>query len=105
MQAVMADLGQVGTDARTESFSAVGQDCAQLSAAVTNLQADGPMPYRPAEKWLARALALWNEGAAQCEAGANSENPEMLVQSADEVNKGTNDLGRATKLVGGLIGS
>ncbi len=105
MQAVTADLDQVGTDAKAENFLAVARDCQQLSTAVTNLQTDGPMPYRPAEKWLARALALWNEGAAQCAAGASSENPAILVRSGGEVNKGTNDINRTTRLVSDLIGS
>jgi hypothetical protein len=104
LQTVMADMGQISADAKTENFAAVEHDCVQLASAVTKLQANGPMPDDRAEKWLARALAEWNEGAAQCEAGANSENSEMMVQSADEVNQGTNDLARVTKLVSNLIG-
>jgi hypothetical protein len=105
LQAVTAALDAAGADGTAGNLSAMAQDCGRLSTAIANLQAIGPMPYHPAEKWLAKALALWSESAAQCQAGASSDNAESLEQATIEMNKGNNDLGRATSAIDRLSGS
>lgn len=63
------------------------------------------MPYRPAEKWFARALSKFGESAAECQAGASSQNVSALAQALSEENAGIAGLTKATKAINALTNS
>jgi len=78
------------------SFSAMGRACQKLSWAVQALQAAGPIPYRPAERWLARSLALYSQAATDCQAGVRTRSPSTLAQAISDESRGSTDLNRVT---------
>jgi hypothetical protein len=104
INAIVSALQSIQTDADAGNFAATASDCAQLGSAVTSLQSAGPMPYAPAEKWLARGLALYSESAAECQAGASSENAAQISQATAEENQADTDLTNATNAIKNLDG-
>jgi hypothetical protein len=91
MSSALTTISQSGT-----SFSAMGSACQQLSSAVVTLQSAGPIPYRPAERWLARSLALYSQAAADCQAGVQAESASELQQAVSDEGNATTDLNRVT---------
>lgn len=104
INAIVTDLGAIQSDGDAENFSAVASDCQALSTAVTNLQAVGPLPYPPAERPLARALAHYSEAASACVAGASTENAQQIAQATTDMTEGDTFLGRATAAIKNLGG-
>jgi hypothetical protein len=94
-------LGQAGA-ASPEDFPAMSAACAQVSAAVTAMDDAGPVPYAPAERWMARALAQFSAGSADCQAGVQGSDVSLLQKSAAAINAGSADLVRATKAIQSL---
>ena len=92
------------TSKDANNMAALGGACQQISQAVTGMQSVGPVGYRPLEKWLARALAQYSTGAAECTAGANATSASMLAAATTAINKGNYDLGKATAVIGRLGG-
>jgi hypothetical protein len=91
--------------AQAGDFTATAQACSTLSTAVANMEAAGPMPYHPAEKWFARALSKFDESAAECQAGASTQNVSALAQALSEEDAGLADLTKATKAINRLDNS
>jgi hypothetical protein len=105
LDSITADLGAVSQDAGDGDYPAVGHDCAALSSDIATAQADGPVPYHPVEKWFARALSKYGEAAAECQAGAGTEDVSSIEQATAEFDAGSTDLAKATKAITSLIGS
>jgi len=105
LDAIGAALGSIGTDGEAGSFPAVAQDCSQLSAAIAGIQAAGPIPGPKAQRPLARALSLYGEAAAQCTAGAKTQDTPAIEQATAEMTQGEVYLGRTTRVIKSLNGS
>jgi hypothetical protein len=93
---LVAALGKAGA-ASPSDFPAMSAACSQVASAVTAMDDAGPIPYHPAERWIARALAEFSAGASDCQAGAQGQNVALLQKAAAEVTAGTTDLGKTTK--------
>jgi hypothetical protein len=70
LAAIVVALEAMTSDGKAGKFSAVAQDCSQLSIAIANIRAVGPIPDRRAERPFAKALVLYSEAAVQCQTGA-----------------------------------
>jgi hypothetical protein len=99
------DMTAIYADIQAGNYSAVGQDCAQVSTDVTNAQALGPVPYPRAERWMARALAKYSESAAQCQAGVSSQDASAIEEANADMGQGTADIGKAVKAMDALDNS
>jgi hypothetical protein len=105
LNSIVTALGAISTDGQAGNFSAVAQDCQQLSTAIANTQAAGPIPDRRAEKWFAKALALYSEAAAQCTAGADTQDASAIEQATAEMSQGDVYLTKTTRVIKALNGS
>jgi hypothetical protein len=70
--------------------------CAAVAAGATAVQSAGPVPYAPAEKWLAKALAEYSAGASDCQAGVQGSDGALLQKSAAEIVLGNTDLAKSS---------
>ena len=100
----MAALGSIGTDGEAGSFPAVAQGCSQLSTAIADIQAVGPIPDPKAERPFAKALSLYGEAAAQCTAGAATQDASAIEQATAEMTQGDVYLGKTTRVIKSLNG-
>lgn len=78
--------------------------CRKISTAVTTAQEAGPVPYKPAERWFARALAQYSVAAADCQAAAQSGDVAMIRSSSAHLGRGSADLVKATSAIRKLDG-
>jgi len=104
MQAITTELGDLQSDAEAGNLSALGSDCAQLATDVSNLQAVGTLPYAPAARPLTRALSLYSQSAALCQAGANQDDAADIEQATTDLNRANVFLGRAVNRIKKLNG-
>jgi hypothetical protein len=101
---IVAAENNVAQQAGAENFSGAAQACAGLATAVSNEEANGPIPDRRAEKWFAKALSKYDTAAAECQAGASTQNVSALIQAANDMNMGTTDLDKVTDVIKTLSG-
>ncbi len=87
------------------NFTGMAQACAELSSAVSNTEAAGPIPYRPAERWFARGLAKYDQAASECQAGASSQDATAMQRAATDFSEGNADVARADKTIKALSGA
>lgn len=98
LDAALRDAGKANPD----DFTALSAACSKVVAAVTAVQSAGPLPYKPAERWLARALAQYSAGSADCAAGTQSGDAREIEESASHVSQGSVDLGKMNKALSRL---
>ena len=94
----LGDAGKTDPD----NFTAMGDACQKVGTAVTSMQSAGPMPYPPAQKWLARALAQYSQGSADCQAGVQAGDARVIAEGVSHISHGTRDLEKATAALGAL---
>ncbi len=81
---------------------AVGRACAKIAAAVQAVQAKGHVPDATVQRWLSDALALFRDGARECEVGADTDNAKLLRDSVAVIDAGSADLTKATAAIAKL---
>ena len=79
-----------------DDFTAMGSACSRVASAVTAMQSAGAIPYAPAGKWMTRALAQYSEGSADCQAGVQEQDAEVIAEGVSHISHGTRDLEKAT---------
>jgi len=94
--ALISALGAASTAGKSGNMAEFATACQQFGHAITTLQSAGPVPDPTSQMWLARALAGYSTGAADCQAGAQADNAALLQQADAAIVAGTADLGQAT---------
>jgi hypothetical protein len=102
LNSIVTALGNIQQQGQDGNFPGAAQACAGLSTAVTNTEALGAIPFPRAEKWLARGLAQYQAAAAECQAGASTEDTSELALAVGSMSKANADIARATKLITAL---
>jgi hypothetical protein len=83
-------------------MAGLAAECKSMQDAVTALQAAGPIPYPPAEAWLAKALAEYSAGAADCQAGAAAQSDPLLRQTIAAFDAANADMQKLDTALGGI---
>lgn len=91
--------------AATGGTAAAQSACARLASAVTAAETSPAIPDPAAARWLTRALARLQESAADCQAGASSDDAALINKGTAAMIAGEADLGRATAAIKTLDGS
>lgn len=106
-----ANLTTLGTDftkleaaADSEDLAQMGASCQQLLVDVKAAQAYDPIPDPAAEKNWANALDLYAEGAADCAAGAQRTDVDMIARASNEIVAGTGALDKVTTRLKAISG-
>ncbi|MGO8959110.1 MAG: hypothetical protein ACLQFR_17345 [Streptosporangiaceae bacterium] len=102
LNGIVAALGQVQQQGEAGNLAGTGQACAQLATALTSAEALPPIPYPRAEQWFARALAKYQEAAANCEAGAASGDLTAITRATAEMGTADTYLAKTTSAIRGL---
>jgi hypothetical protein len=102
-KAGLADFVKAANEAslagNSGDLNAMQQACADFQSAVTAINSAGPVPYPPAEQWMAKAMANYSTGAAECLAGVQGQNASLLQSAAAAISAGNTDLGNATTAI------
>jgi hypothetical protein len=105
MTAFNALAAQMGTVSQTDlagNVSGAASVCATLAEDVTNAQAAPPIPDPAAQFWYTRALADFSKAAADCHAGAQSQDAAMLNESTAALDAGARAMEKVTAAIRAL---
>jgi hypothetical protein len=94
-----ADEAAAGGD-----LSAASSACRHLSSAVTAAESATAVPDRAAAKWFTRALARFQQSAADCRAGVAGDDIALVNEGSAAMTVGSRDLTHATKAISALDG-
>lgn len=97
-------LSSVAKADATGSPTIAGLACAHLASSVTAMLSIPPIPDLMAARWFTRALAELGKSAADCQAGAQSENVAMINEGTAAMSAGIRDMARATSAIKALSG-
>jgi hypothetical protein len=96
LKALGADFTELEKAASAEDLVRMGAGCQHLLQDVHSAQAHDPIPDPKAEKDWANALNLYEQGAADCANGAQTQNYSLISQASDEIIQGSSDLDNVT---------
>lgn len=92
-------------DAAAGDTAAAIKACGRLASAVTSAEAAPAVPDQRSAKWYVRALARYQKGAADCQAGAAADDASIVGDAAAAIDAGNRDLACATSAIKALVGS
>jgi hypothetical protein len=85
-------------------LGAAGTACRHLASAVTAAESAPAVPDRAAAKWFTRALARYQQSAADCRAGVAGDDAALVGDGSAAMAAGTRDLTHATTAISALNG-
>ena len=91
--------------AASGDIAAAASACTRLASAVTAAETEPPVPDPAAARWFTRALARFQESAADCQAGASADDGALIIKGTTAMSEGGTDLSRATAAIRALGGS
>ena len=104
LTAALQAISAADRDVAGGDIAAAGTSCARLASAVTSAEAGPPIPYGRAEKWYARSLAKFQESAADCQAGVESDDAALVNEGTAALTEGSNDMARVSAAITALDG-
>ncbi|NUT36462.1 MAG: hypothetical protein HOV79_25695 [Hamadaea sp.] len=101
--ALQKDFETIATAAGATDVTAVKTGCTTLKTDVDKAQAYAPLPDAAAQKSWAAALDLYEKAALDCVAGAEKQDPTLLLKANDEMIQGSEQLTKATQRIEDIL--
>lgn len=104
---ITRDFSAIVTDASNSDLTSLSGDCSTLSSDITVAQSYDPIPDAQAQTRWKIALTDYQQGADDCVAGANAQDPATITKASNEMASGNTELNAVStriKAIGAAIG-